>query len=403
MQSNAATQAGAEVKANRPARRYDIDWLRVLAVLLLFPYHTARIFDTFSGFYVKNDALSQALTAFLMYVHPWHMALLFLLAGAATWFALGFRSGGQYAKERFIRLLIPFIFGVLVIVPPQSYFGLLSHTGFSGSYFDWYPNFFSINSRDLDGFFLGGFTVGHLWFILFLFVFSLVALPLFLWLRRRDSGQRLTGWLAAFFSLPGVFLLLAIPLLVMYRLIDIYPSPVYFITIFVYGFILVADPRFEKTIDRHKVVALVLGPVLYLFVAYFKVYGFPRGTPSWIWPVLDAYSVSFAPWFFLIAILGYGRRFLNSSTKFLRYTGEASYPLYILHQTVIIIIGYFVVQWQAGIAVKYTTILMLSVVVSTVIYDLLIKRWNIMRFLFGMRLKKKPAEAPAAPVGGMTA
>ena len=371
-------------------RRYDIDWLRVLAVLLLFPFHTARIFDTNSGWYVKNAVLSEALTYFLFYVHPWHMALLFLLAGVSTWFALGFRSGGQYVKERFIRLLIPLIFGLLVIVPPQSYFGLLGHTGFSGSYLEWYPNYFSINPADMDGYFLGGFALGHLWFILFLFLFSLLALPLFLYLRRRDSGKRITGWLASFCSLPGTIFLLAIPLYVMYRLIDFYPSPLYFITCFIYGFILVADSRFEKAIDRHKAVALVLGPVLYLFVAYFQVFsGFPRGVPSW---VIDAYVTGFAPWFFLISILGYGRKYLNSSNKFLRYTGEASYPVYILHQTVIVIIGFYVVQWNAGIPTKYVTILVAAVIVSMIIYDLLIKRTNVTRFLFGMRLKKKPAK-----------
>ena len=395
MQLDAATGSTTKVEAARPARRYDVDWLRVLAVLLLFPFHTARIFDTFSGFYVKNATLSQALTYFIMYVHPWHMPLLFLLAGASTWFALGFRSGGQYAKERFVRLLIPFIFGLLVVVPPQSYFGLLSHTSYSGSYLAWYPSYFRINPADMDGYLMGGFALGHLWFILLLFVFSLVALPLFLWLKRRDSGRRVVGWLAAFFSLPGVFLLLAIPLLVMYRLIDFYPSPLYFIACFIYGFILFADPRFEKAIDQHKLVALVLGPVLFFVAAYWLVYGPPPGAPSWFWPVIDTYAIGLAPWFFLIAILGYGRRFLNSSTRFLKYTAEASYPAYVLHQTVIVIIGFYVVQWQASVGVKFATILVLSLVATTLIYDLLIKRWNVTRFLFGMRLNKKPAKASA--------
>jgi glucan biosynthesis protein C len=178
-------------------------------------------------------------------------------------------------------------------------------------------------------------------------------------------------------------------------LIDFYPNPLYFITYFVLGFVLVADARFEKAIDRHKAVALVLGPVLYLLVAYLNTTGWPRGIPSWLGAVIDIYVRGFAPWFFLIAILGYGRKFLKSSNSFLRYTGEASYPLYILHQTVIVVIGFYVVQWNTSILPKYVTILVAAVVVSTIIYDLLIKRTNVTRFLFGMRLKKKPAEAPA--------
>ena len=400
MTTETTTPTTSSTHEARPQRRYDIDWLRVLAVLLLFPFHTARIFDTFGPWYVKNDTLSKALTYFIAFVHPFHMPLLFLLAGASTWFALSYRSAGQYTKERFIRLLIPFIFGVLVIVPPQSYLGLLGHTGFSGSYLEWYPNFFSINTSDMDGYFLGGFTPAHLWFIFFLFLFSLLALPLFLYLRRRDSGKRLMGWLAAFFSLPGMILLLAIPLWVAYRLIDFYPSPLYFIAYFILGYILVADSRFEMAINRHKAIALVLGPVLFLFVAYFQSRWLALGIPSWVWPVIDAYAVGFAPWFFVIAILGYGRLFLTSSNKFLKYTGEASYPYYILHQTIIVIIGFYVVQWQLGVAVKYLFILAAATAVTALLYELLIKRFNLFRFLFGMRLSKKEKPPVPAPKPG---
>ena len=118
---------GSDVSV-KPQRRWDIDWLRFLAVLLLFPRHTARIFDIGEEFYAKNDQTSKALTYFIDYLKPWHMPLFFLLAGASTWFALRFRSGGSYTRERVKRLLVPFIFGVLVIVPPQSYLGLRNHS-----------------------------------------------------------------------------------------------------------------------------------------------------------------------------------------------------------------------------------------------------------------------------------
>lgn len=90
-------------------RRYDLDWLRIAAVLLLIPFHTARVFNPPEQFYAKNDVLSDALQRFIVFVGPWHMSLLFFLAGAASWFALGFRSGGRYAGER---LVVPFLFGL---------------------------------------------------------------------------------------------------------------------------------------------------------------------------------------------------------------------------------------------------------------------------------------------------
>ena len=126
--------------------------------------------------------------------------------------------------------------------------------------------------------------------------------------------------------------------------------------------------------------------MLWIFVAYFQVYGgFPRIVPNWI---IDIYVNGFAAWFFLIAILGYGRKFLNFTDSFLKYNAESSYPVYILHQTIIVIVGYFVVQWAAGITVKYSVILVLATLITFILYDLIVKRTNVTRFLFGMRLKK---------------
>jgi len=370
----------------KPARRYDIDWLRVLAVLLLLPFHSARIFDTLGPFYVKNAVLSDALSYFVFYMLPWHMPLLFLLAGASTWFALSFRGGGQYAKERFKRLLIPLIFGVLVIVPPQSYIGLISHSAYDGSFLDWYTNFFSLNARDMDGYFLGGFTLGHLWFILYLFLFSLVMLPVFLIFKRLTWG-RVRDALVRFFSFPGMIFLFAIPLYLAVRLMS-YPNPLYFLIIFVFGYILFSDARLGEAIDKHKLVALILGPVLYLAVPYFDLNGWPLNLPEWFRTILIAYVDGFAAWFFLVAILGYGKLFLNFTNRYLKYLGEASYPIYILHQTIIIMIGYLVVRWKVGVPVKYGAILIVASLVTFGLYDLVVKRTNLTRILFGMRPKK---------------
>lgn len=381
---------------NKPERRWDIDWLRVLAVLLLFTYHTARIFDIWEQFYAKNDQVSAALSSIVSYLGPWHMPLFFLLAGSSTWFALRYRTGGQYTKERFKRLLIPFIFGVLVLIPPQSYLGLRLHSGYAEPYLRWYPHFFRLIPEDMDGYFLGGHTWGHLWFIFHLFVYSLVALPLLLYFNR-ESGQRLINRLAAFCTKPGVIFLFAVPLFLDKYLFDLDIAggdPLFYILFFIYGFILMSDPRFGEAIDRHKAVALVLGPVVYIVAAYLNIAGWP-GFPGWSEPILEFYFDGLTPWCFMVALLGYGRKFLNFTNPFLKYAAGASYPYYILHQTVIVIIGFFVVQWDIGVLVKFVTILVASFVVTTVLYDLLVKRINIVRFLFGMQPKKKLVSIPS--------
>jgi glucan biosynthesis protein C len=387
---------------DKPQRRWDIDWLRVGAVLLLYPFHTARIFDIWEEFYAKNDQVSSALTYIISYMHPWHMPLFFLLAGASTWFALRFRSGGQYTKERFKRLLIPFIFGVLVLIPPQSYLGLRLHSGYAESYFQWYPHFFQLIPADMDGYFLGGHTWGQLWFIFHLFVYSLVALPLLLFFNR-ESGQRLIGRLAAFCTWPGMIFVFAIPLFLIKYLFDldiVGGDPLFYIFFFIYGFILMANPRFGEAIDRHKAVALVLGPVVCIVTAYFDIAGWPRGIPGWSEPILEFYLDGLMPWCFMVALLGYGRQFLNFTNRFLKYAAEASYPYYILHQTAIVVIGFFVVQWNASVLVKFLTILAASFAASAIVYELLVKRINVVRFFFGMRPKKKPAPAMQPEAAG---
>jgi glucans biosynthesis protein C len=111
-------------RKNQLQRRYDIDWLRILAVLLLIFFHAAMIFGAF-GWYVQNNVFNSGLTFFVYFVHQWHMPLFFLLSGAGTYFFLNFKTWQQYLVERSQRLLIPLLFGIVAIVPPQVYYSHL--------------------------------------------------------------------------------------------------------------------------------------------------------------------------------------------------------------------------------------------------------------------------------------
>jgi len=372
----------------KPARRHDIDWLRTLVVLLLIPFHTARIFDTSKLFYVQNEVLSEKLTFWWIFIgHALGMQLLFLLAGSTTWFALRYRKTGQYVKERFLRLIVPLIFGVLIIVPPQSYYGMLANTDFSGSIIEFYPRFFEV-PEVAEGY-TGGFTVAHLWFVLFLFLISMVALPLFLFLKG-ENGARFVEGLGTFFAKPGAIFLLAIPLIVWDRLIDFNWNDfslflffvVYYLSFFVYGYLLMTEARYWQTVDRYKKIALILGPVLFVIVRGVQATGIMPPTLEKF--ILHLYYRGTFPWLTLIALLGYGKKYLNAPSKFLNYFGEAAYPLYVLHQTVIVAIGYYVVQWDGSILVKYVTITLAAFGVTTLLYEVLVRRNNFVRALFGM-------------------
>lgn len=367
-----------------------LDWLRISAVLLLIPFHTARIFDVFESFYIKNSETSMALSAFVGFLDMWQMPLLFVLAGAATWFALGFRKPMQYAGERFKRLVVPLVFGTLVIVPPQMFLAQKFHSQYPGSYWDFYPSFFqSLPVTDYPGV---GFTFAHLWFILFLFPMSLIALPLFLYLRGK-TGTRLLARLTAFTTKPGAILLLALPL----PFTTLVHEPIghnfaLYIILFVYGYVLMSNAGFQASLWRNRWIAVVLG-VLGTAGAFALALGSgTRGEDFSVPSILFQFSFNFAGWFWIVAILGFGQKYLNAGNAVLRYANEAAYPVYILQQTVIIMIGYYVVQLPVDVWAKFVLIAVSALVATSGIYDLVVKRLSLMRFLFGMKPRGRAAE-----------
>ena len=383
------TQYSTNNQADKPERRYYIDWLRVIIVLLLIPFHAARVFDTSETFYVQNEVLSSKLTFWWIFIgHSIGMETLFLLSGCATWFALRYRSAARYAKERFVKLLIPLVIGVLVIVPPISYYGKLANTWFRGSYIAYYPHFFDA-PQSPEGY-TGGFTLAHLWFVLFLFLISLLALPLFQYFES-DSGKRVMDKLAGFFEKPGGIFLFAIPLIGLEQLIDLNKnSPVspifffiFFLTLFIYGYILMTDNRYEQSILRHKKIALIFGPLL-----WFLIRGIQTVVPiTGVWReiILHLFYRGTFPWLSMIAMLGYAKEILNFPNKFLLYFGKASYSIYILHQTVVVAAAYYVVQWDANILTKYTAITVITYGVTILTYEMFVRRIKFVRMLFGMK------------------
>jgi peptidoglycan/LPS O-acetylase OafA/YrhL len=370
------------IPATGGKRRPDIDWLRIMAVLLLVPFHAARIFNVGEAFYAKNAELGIPLSRFIAFVDPWHMPLLFVLAGASTYFALGQRSGIEYLRERAQRLLIPLLFGVLIVVPPQGFYAKLTNGVDPGSYIAYYPQFFHLDA-DLSGYY-GSFTPAHLWFILFLFVFSVVALPLFVQLES-SRGYGLAARLSAGCQRPGMLFLMAVPLAVAAALPDLGgKNPFFYGTLFVYGYLLFSKPRLQRAIDAHTWWALGLGGitmVLYLSIRYDP----PRYSAG---DIALHLLRNFNTWFWVLACLGLGHRYLCHAGRVSRYLSESSYPFYILHQTIIVMIGYYVVQTDAPLGIKFVTIVLASLITTFGLYEAVIRRWNPLRLAFGM----KPAE-----------
>jgi len=391
---NSGLSQGTESTATTgPARLYYVDWLRVLAMLGIFLFHNARFFDEISDWVVKNASTNFGATALVAFMDGWIMPLFFLIAGAGTYYSLKSRRAGQFIQERTLRLLIPLIFGMFIIVVPQAYFEAVSHGEQLGGY-----NFFQIYGLYLQT--LPELNWFHLWFLVDLFIFSIITLPIFL--TRSSTGKSVISRLAMALNKPWALILL---LVLSLAIVDIFLYPagyfghrgaggwniVAYLLFYISGYLIFANPRIMEIVKRFSWITLTLGVIasMCLFVFFVDELVDPTahfGTPMFIGA---QFVQSLNTWCWLLAILGSASRFLNRNNRFLSYANEAVLPFYILHQTIIISIGFYVVQWNMSIPLKYLIISTSSFAAIMAIYDLLVRRFNVLRFLFGMRLKEK--------------
>ncbi len=378
-------------------RLYYLDWLRVLAFTAVFFYHCGRFFNE-SDWHVKNSSTSTFADTLMSFFELWGMPLLFLISGASIYLAL--RPGGtiRFLRERVLRLLVPLIFGILILSPPQKYLERLNHGQFQGSFLEYLPTYF----RDWN-LWAGEFDwVGvHLWYLAYLFLFTLILLPLFAALKT-TTGQRLTGFLAQISTRRGVIFLWVIPGIVLILLSDPYGimgsappeavSRLFFAIFVIYGFLIFSDPRIRQAIIQQRRIALILAVVL--IVAFPTINDLLENDPNIMSLTLGITLAGLLLWTCLLAVLGYGMHYLTANHRLLAYANEAILPIYILHQPVILIIGFFVILLPLSILGKYLIIAPLALVLTLGIYEFAIRRVNPARRLFG--LKPRPTVTQAA-------
>jgi hypothetical protein len=235
----------------------------------------------------------------------------------------------------------------------------------------------------------------HLWFLGFLFSFALVTLPFFLWLKK-ESGQKTLSWMAKLCEHRGGILLLAVPAAIIYcLLLPLFPKEhdwadfIFQMFFFAIGFILFADERFTRAVRRDWPLLLTVGCVTVVGL----VGGFLVGLPLLTWnetPGIPAFYIlqvlrSAIAICFSLMTMFVGMRFLDFTNKWLRYGREAALPFFVLHQPVIIVIAFFVVQWNAGISIKLPVVVLSSFVVSIGLYELIVRRIRLLRLAFGMK------------------
>lgn len=394
--AKATPMDASEPVATSTSRRYDLDWLRIIAIITLLFYHTGMIYVSW-GWHVQSKATSYPFELIMRWLHNWRMPLLFFISGAGTFFALRKRSFSAYAGERVQRLFVPLVFGMFVIVPPQIYFEWLFRGRFSGSYSEFYPNVFGFQPYQ-DGGEGGAFSWHHLWFVAYLFLYSLVSIPVFRWLKS-DSGQRFVDRIGGLIEKPGGALWLVGFLLLndlvlggffpqeTHALINDWAYFMKNLILFWLGYILISRREFWSilTNQRRYFLAATLICTLILYAAR-PLFGLDPDHDTVLSRTLFSFNRIGLTWFSVLMTIAYGYRYLNSNKPILPKLNEAVYPFYILHQTVIVMIGYYVLtRTNLGVYDGFLVVSLSSLVVCAGLYLLVIRPVKALRLLFGMK------------------
>ena len=378
--------------ANSSNRRYELDWLRLLAILIVFLYHSSRFFNL-GDWHVKNINTYVWVEVWNVYVTRWMMPLFFVISGASLFYAIRKSKGfKKFYLNKFLRLMVPVLTASVTHSVLQVYLERLSHGQFSGSFFSFLPQYF-------NGVYMGigmsgnfAFHGMHLWYLLFLFLYSLICYYLFIWFL--GTGQSFLNWITSLMAIPGLmYLWFIIPMLIMYVLI---PQSVlavgnggwgflYYLWFLISGFMIVSSERLQHQIINQRWVSLLMGVVLsgfYLNQLFSPTrVVFPVGINSWILTLLCFLSA----WSWLFAILGFGMYYLAFDRPWLKHANEGILPFFILHQTVLLGFGNVIMAWQIHDTLKWALVFSVSFICIISIYIIFIRRFDLFRFLFGMK------------------
>ena len=438
-----ADSAPPSVARPRPAvggsRLYYMDWLRVIIIGMVF---VAHVMMPFSGapWLITADQKFPLGGGIAAIGNQFAMPVMFFLAGAGAYFSLRRRSPGHFARERLLRLGLPFVLFTLLLSPVQSYYAARNAGTYSGPFFpDYLPHFFN-----LDGF--TGFDLSwighygyHLWFLGFLLVFSLAAIPIFRWLEK-PGGKRLSDRLARLAERRGGLLLLFLPFaLLQIPLVFFWPgyqswaNTAFWAGFFVLGYLFYTDPRFAAAIRRDWKIWAWAAVITVLILAVLAILGLlgvvqligdaqahpeilraalaDPGTALQKLGLLVPLALEYVgvvtvfnynAWALALLVMAFGISRLNFNNRTLQTTGQFSMPFYVIHHPFVVVLGFYVVSLSWGAVPQMLLLGVTALIASLAVVAFLIAPWNPLRMILGMsrpsRLSRRPTEGSAEVV-----
>jgi len=359
--------SGAEVKpinskTMNNQRRYDIDWLRVIAIGLLLIYHIAIIFQPWAMFigFMRSEEFAESIWTLMTMLNVWRIPFLFFVSGMGVYFAMKKRNWKALLQERAKRILLPFVFGFLAITPLHLYI---------------FQDYYNLPLNYMP-------SAGHLWFLGNIFCYVLLLFPLFYLLKKYESGkfQKALSKLMSYAFGPlciSVFFIIEVAL-VKPQIFELYAETWhgFFIglTAFFFGFLFVyAGQSFWKTMSKWKWIYLAIASVLYIL----------RFTE--FESISNMYLTSIESNCWIFAMFGLGYSYLNKPSVVLKYLSQAAYPVYIIHMAVLFGVAYFILPFDWNPIVQFMLTTLVTFIVCFVIYEFIIRRIKFLHPFLGLK------------------
>lgn len=360
-------------------RLYYIDWLRILVILSLVPYHAALTFTGLGDIYIKNPVKDVRIVPFLIITAPldnFFMTLLFFVSGIASFYALQHRSKSEYIHERIKKVLIPFIIGTVLLCPIQAYFKGL-YNGFRGSYIQFIPEFFSGKIVDYLGY-------AHLWFLLYLFIFSIICAPLFIkWKNDNNRLERIASFLCRgnnIYIPIGLIVLIELFLRPFFPgkqiLIMDWANDIVYISVFIFGFVFASSTEIQnriRSLFKGSLCLVIASIAIFIYIYYqWTVQGESAVYLTIIWAFLKGVYECSA----IIVMIVIGQRYLNKKSTALGYLSKASFTYYIMHMLPVAMMSYLLVTTNLNIYLKYLLTILSAYVFIFIVYEFALRRYN---------------------------
>jgi len=384
------------------SRVHYLDTLKAAVVYGILLYHSALSF-TYTSWLVSDPRKSLVLTALAAFCFPWGIPMMFLFAGADAWFALRSRAALAFLRARFLRLVLPLCAGIVLLSPLQWYLTTVAADRSVPSLLRSYPAYLRGIRLSWTPEWLGRYGY-HLWFLGYLFAISVAALPALV-LLRLPASRRAVARTADLCRRPGVIYVCSLPLVLSqaalrsrYPAYQDWADIATYTIVFLAGAVLASERRLEAAIRANARLAVEVGLVsscgvgiLLLLTGYAGLQPVNPAVRDLSFSVLWGLMI----WSWLLAVLALGIRWLDFRNRVTAYLSESILPFYVLHHPVVVFAAVAVIGLQLGVWWKFALVAGFAMAATLALYELLVRRWALTRFLFGMKpLPTRRADRP---------